>query len=186
MSPTRDPSSVLMSRPARLISGILLIMFAAAILTGAALVAFQGQSLQKDIRQVLKTPTDTGTAPSGEWPKKTGQVFGLLAASLLFLQFVLSAKPKTLDRVFGLHRVLSFHRVLGFLLVIMASLHPMFMFAPADASIGAFRLTIWPKLLGMLLLTGLWAGVCAARWRRSSRKCTVIASAPDEHPSPPS
>jgi predicted ferric reductase len=166
MSPTRDVASVLMSRPARMILGILLIMFAAAILTGASLVAFQDNSTQKEPRQLLKTGADTGTAPSGGWPKKTGQVLGLLAASLVFLQFALSAKPKTLDRIFGLHRVLYFHRFLGFSLVIMASLHPMFMFAPADASIGPFRLAIWPRLLGMLLLTALWVGVCAARWRQ--------------------
>jgi predicted ferric reductase len=166
MRPPRDVSDVFMSRPARLISAILLIMLAAGILIGAALVAFQDHSAQKDIRQALKTRTDIGTAASGGWPKKTGQVLGLLAASLVFLQFVLSAKPKTLDRIFGLHRVLYFHRFLGFSLVIMASLHPMFMFAQTDASIGPFRLAIWPRLLGMLLLTGLWVGVCAARWRR--------------------
>ena len=166
MSPTRDCATVLMPRPARLISAIVLILLAAGVLTGAALVAFHDNGVQKDIPQALKTRTDAGMAASGGWPKKTGQVFGLLAASLVFLQFVLSAKPKILDRVFGIHRVLYFHRFLGFSLVIMASLHPMFMFAPTDASIGPFRLAIWPRLLGMLLLTGLWVGVCAAGWRR--------------------
>ena len=166
MSPTRDCATVLMPRPARLISAIVLILLAAGVLTGAALVAFHDNGVQKDIPQALKTRTDAGMAASGGWPKKTGQVFGLLAASLVFLQFVLSAKPKILDRVFGIHRVLYFHRFLGFSLVIMASLHPMFMFAPTDASIGPFRLVIWPRLLGMLLLTGLWVGVCAAGWRR--------------------
>ena len=166
MSATRDSAAALMSRSARMISGILLIALAAGILTGAALVAFQDHGAQHAIRQAVKTQQDSETAGTGRWPKKTGQVCGLLAASLVFIQFVLSSKLKTLDRVFGLHRLLYFHQCLGLSLVIMATLHPLFMFAPPDASIGPFRPTIWPKLLGMLLLIGLWTGVSAARWRR--------------------
>ena len=55
MSPTRDCATVLMPRPARLISAIVLILLAAGVLTGAALVAFHDNGVQKDIPQALKT-----------------------------------------------------------------------------------------------------------------------------------
>jgi len=166
MSSTRDPSTALMSSSGRLISKIIVVALAAGILTGATRVVFQDHSVRKDIFEASKGRPHAEAAATGEWPRKTGRVIGLLAATLVFLQFILSSKLKILDRIFGLHRVLYFHGILGLSLVILASLHPLFMFAPADASIGPFRLSIWPKLLGMLLLIGLWTGVCAARWRR--------------------
>ncbi|NIO05271.1 MAG: hypothetical protein GTN74_11870, partial [Proteobacteria bacterium] len=77
----------------------------------------------------------------------------------------LSAKLRSLDRVFSTHRLLSAHRVLGLSAVVLASLHPLLVFAPKAREIAAFRLEIWPALLGTVLLIGLWSGVCTGLWR---------------------
>jgi predicted ferric reductase len=149
----------------RLILGILVGAVAAGILTGATLVVFLDKEVRAAQEQVSGKPA-SGTLKPEAWTRTTGRVFGLLAATLLFLQFGLSSKLKTLDRIFGLHRVLDFHRFLGLSLVILVPFHPLFIFAPPSEALGPLRLAIWPELLGILLLIGLWTGVCAALWRR--------------------
>jgi predicted ferric reductase len=94
-----------------------------------------------------------------------GKMFGLLAAALVLLQFPLSAKLKFLDRVFSLHRVLFAHRIIGLFTAIFATLHPMFLYAPDAKTLGAIRLTIWPELVGVVLLIGVWIGACLSLWR---------------------
>ncbi len=155
----------IMSPTRRMISGIVILGLAACILGLASLLVYEDRNPppgtgQVQGRQAADLPESEG------WPKTTGRIFGLLAATLLFFQFGLSSKLKLLDRVFGLHRLLYFHRILGLSLVILASLHPLFMFSSSTAEIGPLRLAIWPMLLGVLLLTGLWTGVCAALWRK--------------------
>jgi predicted ferric reductase len=165
MSVKKDPL-VLMSPLRRLIYGIVIAGLAVAVLGAATLVVFEGRNVPPDQgTQVQGKPFLPSQQPEG-WPKTTGRVFGVLAATLLFFQFGLSSKPKPLDRVFGLHRVLHLHRILGPSLVILASLHPLFMFVSDPAGIGPLRLAIWPELLGILLLICLWTGVCVALWRR--------------------
>ena len=158
--------AVLMSPFRRLIYGIVIAGLAVAALGAATVMVFEDRNALPDqVTQVQGKQFLPSQKPEG-WPKTTGRVFGVLAATFLFFQFGLSSKLKPLDRVFGLHRVLYFHRVLGLSLVILASLHPLFMFASDPAGIGPLRLAIWPKLIGVLLLIGLWTGVCVALWRR--------------------
>jgi predicted ferric reductase len=165
MNGPKAQKSPLMPPGARFMLGILVAMLAAGVLAGATLVVFQDQEPFPTHKEV-SGKTAAGTLTTEGWSKATGRVFGLLAATLLFFQFGLSSKPKPLDHIFGLHRVLSFHRSLGLFLVILVALHPLFMFASPSQEIGPLRLAIWPKLLGILLLIGLWTGVCAALWRR--------------------
>ena len=95
-----------------------------------------------------------------------GKLCGLLAGSLVLLQFVLSARLKSLDRIFGLHGLFVSHRVLGVSAVIFASFHPMLIFAPKAVTMPALHIRIWPILVGVALLMGLWAGVSIALWRK--------------------
>jgi predicted ferric reductase len=44
-------------------------------------------------------------------------------------------------------------------------LHPMFLYAPEARTLGAIRLDIWPALIGVVLLIGLWIGACLSLWR---------------------
>jgi len=140
---TRYPSTFL-SPASRTILGVVLIIIAVVILAGAASIAFREH--------------EEGEA----WQEIAGKMFGLLAAALVLLQFPLSAKLRFLDRVFGLHRVLIAHRVAGLFTAVFATLHPMFLYAPEAKTLGTIRLDIWPALIGVLLLIGIWVGACLA------------------------
>jgi predicted ferric reductase len=143
-----------LSPPARLILGIVIIALGVALLTGTSTIALRTHS-----REVAEYGGATA------WLFTAGKIFGLLAGTLVLLQFALSAKLKAMDRVFGLHRLLSAHRVLGVSAAVLASLHPLFLFAPQAKEIGGFRFDIWPELLGVALLIGLWTAVCTGLWR---------------------
>jgi predicted ferric reductase len=165
MNGHKNLKNPLMAPRRRLILGILVGAVAAGILAGATLVVFQDKEARTAQVQDSGKPASITSRPEA-WTRSAGRVFGLLAATMLFLQFGLSSKLKTLDRIFGLHRMLYFHRILGLSLVILVSFHPLFIFASSSEGIGPLRLTIWPELLGIVLLIGLWTGVCAALWRR--------------------
>ena len=165
MNGKKKESAVFLSSFRRVISGIIIIGLAACILGAATLVVLKDHNASRTHGQAQSKQVAPLSKPEG-WARATGRIFGLLAATLLFFQFGLSSKPKPLDRIFGLHRLLHFHRCLGVSLVILASLHPLFMFASRNEEIGPLRLAIWPLLLGVLLLIGLWSGVCTALWRK--------------------
>ncbi len=149
----------------RVIIGSIIIASALFILGIAALSVFETRGPAADQEQV-QTSSAALSTDIEPMSKTVGRTFGILAATLLFFQFGMSSKPKTLDRVFGLHRLLYSHRVLGVSLVILASFHPLFMFALPSEEIGPLRLAIWPKLLGVILLISLLTGVCVALWRK--------------------
>ena len=151
-------AGMLLPPPARLILGIILLALMAWILVGASAIALRG---------VPREIAEYGRA--GAWLVTAGKIFGLLAGTLVLLQFALGAKLKALDRVFGLHRLLRAHRVFGVSAAVLASLHPLFIFAPKAKEIGAFRLAIWPELLGVVVLIGLWTAVCTGLWREFLR-----------------
>jgi predicted ferric reductase len=134
--------------------GIILVIVVGVLLAGSAVIGLRVHS--GEVAEYDRT---------GALFVTTGKIFGLLAGSLIFLQFALGAKLRFLDRVFGLHRLLIAHRFLGLLAAIFASLHPLFVFAPKAKEIGAFRFEIVPELLGAMLLIGLWTAVCTGLWR---------------------
>lgn len=159
MSRRNDHIRTLMSPRARLVWRVILVLIGVAILTGAATIAFREHNgYHEHERGAVHGKAE-------DWREIAGKVFGLLAATLVLLQFSLSAKLKLLDRVYGLHRTLLAHRVLGLFAAVLASLHPMFLFAPEDKGLGAVRLAIWPELVGVVLLIGLWGAVSMGLWR---------------------
>ncbi len=145
---------VLLPPSTRLTLGIILVAVAAGLLGGSSLIALRAH--HGDVVEFGRTAARLVT---------TGKIFALLAGTLVFLQFTLGAKLKVLDRVFGLHRLLQAHRFLGISAAVLASLHPLFVFAPKAREIGALRVEILPELLGAALLIGLWTGVCTGLWR---------------------
>ena len=104
-------------------------------------------------------------AVGAEAAETAGKMFGTAAAALVLLQFTLSARLKFLDRLFGLNRLLNAHRMLGCAIVVLATLHPLLVFAPAKEAIGPLRPALWPILFGIVLLCGLWAAACMSLWR---------------------
>jgi len=162
MSRRTHYAKTLFSQKSRVLVGILLIAVAVGIMAGAASIAFHGHEEPFALHEGEKgIPSEEGEA----WQAILGKMFGLLAAVLVLLQFPLSAKLKFLDRVFGLHRVLFMHRIIGLFTAVFAALHPMFLYLPEEKVLGAFRLAVWPELVGVVLLIGLWIGACLSLWR---------------------
>ena len=84
-----------------------------------------------------------------------GRTAALLAATMIMLQFALSARFKILDRTFGFGRLMRLHSIMGPTAVVLAASHPLLLYTPKVYSLGALRLALWPELLGMLALTML-------------------------------
>lgn len=95
-----------------------------------------------------------------------GKSAALLAATLIIFQFVLSARLKTLDRVFGIHRLLRLHSITGPTAAFLALFHPFLLYA-SKAYRGKNALTeLWPELLGGTILLILATIVITTLGRR--------------------
>ena len=130
-------------------------MLVSLLLAGAASIPFVFES--QSIRYKLG------------WDKtllRTGKMLGMMAATLLLLQLVLSARMKLLDRIFGLNTLYIAHRVNAVLIVIAALLHPLLVFAPEDITSLPLELKFWPEILGAMLLLAVWTITATGLWRR--------------------
>ncbi len=96
---------------------------------------------------------------------RTGQIFGTVAATLLLLQLVLSARLKLLDRIFALNRLYIFHRVNAVAVGLLALLHPLLVFSTTDLSNIPVELKYWPEAVGGFLLLLLWLVIASGIWR---------------------
>ena len=95
-----------------------------------------------------------------------GKAAGLVAAMLLMLQFVLSARFRLLDEAFSVGRLLRFHAAVGAAAALLAALHPMLLYAsPAVRPLGPLRASIWPELVGGAALAVLGIVVCTSVYR---------------------
>jgi len=103
--------------------------------------------------------------PAEGWLITIGKATGLGAATLLLMQFVLSARLKLLDRLFGLDRLLRVHRLLGATAGVLACMHPLFLYASATYEIGPVRSSAWPVYLGAAALVLLGVVICTSLWR---------------------
>ena len=106
---------------------------------------------------------------SREWYLGLGAPFGMAAALLLALQFVIGAKFRFLDRIFSLNRLFGFHRRIGLAAALSALAHPLIMFWPKLPKVGPFRLEFWPEMLGAAVVLGLSGAVLVAAFRERLR-----------------
>lgn len=96
-----------------------------------------------------------------------GLSMGLLAGTLVVLQFVLAARLKFLDRIFGLNTLLKTHRITGATAAVCALLHPLFLFERLpDIGTGPISAFQWPLLVGAALLLTMWGAAAFALWRK--------------------
>ena len=94
-----------------------------------------------------------------------GKVFGLWAATLLTIQFVLSSRLKILNKIFGIDKLMIVHRFLGASALIFAILHPLILYHSEFYTFGVLRLSRWPQLLGAAVIILLIAIVCTSIFR---------------------
>ena len=95
--------------------------------------------------------------------KTSGNVFGILAAMLLMLQFGVSARLQILDRFHGLDRMYRFHRVMGATAGVFAGLHPIILSGTGVVEqFAGMRWAVWTGAAALLLVAII---VCTSLWR---------------------
>ncbi len=81
-----------------------------------------------------------------------GQMAGLLAALLLFVQIMLAVKGRILEQIFGMSALMRWHRVNGGLLCLFALSHVVLVVAPEGIDNLPIGRKYWPEMVG----TGLF------------------------------
>ncbi len=83
---------------------------------------------------------------------RSGKVLGLIAACLVILQSVLSARSKILDRIFALNNLMNIHRIIGIIIAGCAMIHPVLIFLPEDMTTIPLSIRYWPEFVGVFLM----------------------------------
>ena len=143
------------SRTVRKVWGIFFLATALLILSLAACVPFiyEAQTLgyQFGISRTLL---------------QTGHVMGTSAAAFIFLQLVLIARIKFLDRIFSVNRMLSQHRINAVIILILVSSHFILILNILGAETLALDVRQWPEFTGLLVLMMLTFIVAAGLLRK--------------------
>ncbi len=154
---SREPilQTGLFPRPWRFALGFFCSFFVLLLLTGAGSVPFLYESQSLRYKFGLEKNL-----------LLTGQVLGMLAATLLLLQLILSARFSLLDRIFGLNRLYSVHRYSGAGIGVLVLLHPLLVFAPEDITSLPPGFEYWPEILGAGLLLAILTIIFSSLFRR--------------------
>jgi predicted ferric reductase len=119
---------------------------------------------------------------------RSGKVFGVTAAALVFFQVLLVSHLKFLDRIFSLNRLVTFHRMNGLAIAFLALVHPILIIAAENFTLFPFEKRYWPEFLGVAVFIFILVIVTTANWRlmlhfaydqwlRFHRLMTVVAIA---------
>ncbi len=100
---------------------------------------------------------------------RAGQMAGLLTAVLLFMQILLAARGKLLQRLFGIAALMRWHRGNGIGIFLLATCHVLLVLIPEGLTNLPIGLKYWPEMVGMLLFCMIVAMVISALWRKQLR-----------------
>ncbi len=81
-----------------------------------------------------------------------GQLAGLLAAVLLFVQILLGARSKFLQGLFGIAKLMQWHRINGIIVSLLALCHVLLVLLPEGLTNLPIGKKYWPEMVGGLLL----------------------------------
>ena len=95
-----------------------------------------------------------------------GKSAALLAATLAMFQFVLSARLKILDRLFGIHRLLRLHSITGPTAAVLALSHPFLIYSSKAYGGQETLAELWPQLVGGGIVLILASQVATTLGRR--------------------
>lgn len=96
---------------------------------------------------------------------RTAQLVGLLAAVLLFVQILLAARGRFLQKLFGVAALLRLHRTNGILVSFLALGHAILVLAPEGLTNLPIGKKHWPEMVGMVLLTLVLSMAISAHFR---------------------
>lgn len=97
------------------------------------------------------------------------QYIGLAALVLLYLQAILSARGKFLDRVFGPALLLKLHRFNGVLLLVLAASHILLVLVPEGLANVPLGKKFWPEMVGAALFVFIALLVVFSYFREAIR-----------------
>jgi predicted ferric reductase len=78
---------------------------------------------------------------------RSGKVFGITAAVLVFFQVLSVSRLKILDRIFSLNRIYMFHRMNGLAIACLALMHPILVIASENFILFPFEIRYWPEFV---------------------------------------
>lgn len=130
------------------------ILFVFALLAGAASIPF----LYKSTSIWYKLGFDRVLLLSG-------QVVGMLAATLVFLQVFYISHLLFLERIFTPQRLISMHKFNAGLIVCLVLIHPILVFAPDGIIKLSFEQKNWPEFIGAILLVVILTIFTTSKWR---------------------
>jgi len=95
-----------------------------------------------------------------------GQMAGLLAAILLFVQILLAARGAFLKELFGTAALLQWHRINGLVVSFIALCHMFLVLAPEGLTNLPIGMRYWPEMVGGFLLAIILLTVGFAQLRK--------------------
>ncbi len=98
-----------------------------------------------------------------------GQMIGLLAAVLLFVQILLAARGKFLKRLFGVAALMRWHRANGIVVSFLVLAHATLILAPEGLTNLPIGKRYWPEMVGMLLLCVILSMAISSHFRERLR-----------------
>ena len=98
-----------------------------------------------------------------------GQVVGLLAAVLLFVQILLAARGNFLKKLFGIDAVMRWHHTNGLIVSLLAISHGALILIPEGVSNFPIGLKYWAEMVGTLLLAIILSMVISSQLRQKFR-----------------
>jgi predicted ferric reductase len=95
-----------------------------------------------------------------------GQMAGLLAAVMLFVQIMLAVRGRILEQIFGMSALMRWHRMNGSLICLFALSHVVLVIAPEGIDNLPIGRKYWPEMLGAGLFLIILSMVISSHFRQ--------------------
>ncbi|MBE0585743.1 MAG: ferric reductase-like transmembrane domain-containing protein [Desulfofustis sp.] len=97
---------------------------------------------------------------------RAGQLAGMLALVLIFVQITLALRSRLLEKLFGVANLLRWHRINGAFIGVLALGHVFLVLAPEGLANLPIGKKYWPEMVGMLLFLILVPLVVSSHFRQ--------------------
>jgi DMSO/TMAO reductase YedYZ heme-binding membrane subunit len=97
---------------------------------------------------------------------RAGQIAGLLAVILLFVQIILAVRGKFLQELFGLPSLMRWHRINGVLVFVLVLCHVILVLVPEGILNLPIGMKYWPEMVGAILFLIIFSMVISSQFRQ--------------------
>ena len=98
---------------------------------------------------------------------RAGEIAGLLAVILLFLQILLGVRGNFLQELFGIPSLIRWHRLNGLFILVLVLSHVTFVLLPEGILNLPFGVKYWPEMVGELLFLVVISMVLSSWFRQN-------------------